>query len=354
MRRIFGLVSVVAACAFMVSCSEGEQGNENQTPGTQQPGTQQPGTQEPGTQEPGTQEPGTQEPGTQQSVGAIVDCKVHYVKDSLNAGENFEAYSTVKVAGVTGQGGTHTGLKGQMGYVVGDPSKTLQDVVWTDAQYNDQYGGDQVAEYDEYMSTNVSASASGLFAVFYRFSSDGGSTWTYCDGAGIATSVVIANVKLVNVSGGQTQDPGQPQAGGNIEWCQVTWPTKTYVEEQNSFDKNNPIQVYSQVYAPGITGANGSHAGITAQFGYVFPDENAKLEDITWVDAKYNEGFNRENAENNDEYMIASDLKLPEGYYVVFYKYSVAGGNTVLCDGAGMLATADQFDKSNIVSIHVK
>ncbi len=358
MRKIVGIVGVVLSFALITACAD-ETNNETQQPGgqTQQPGgqTQQPGgqTQQPGgqTQQPGDQ---TQQPGTQQSVGTIEDCKVHYVKESIEQGGNFEAYSTVKVSGVTGQGGTHTGIKGQFGYVVADPSKSLNDIVWNDALYNDQYGGDQVSDHDEYMSTNVAAPASGMYALFFRYSPDGGTNWTYCDGAGIATSLVIGNLKFATVAGGGTQEPGQT-SGGNIEWCQVTWPTKTYVEEQNSFDKNNAIQVYSQVYAPGITGVNGSHSGITAQFGYVVSDINAKLEDIIWVDAKLNEGFgHKNNTENNDEFMIASELKLPEGYYVAFYKYSIAGGNTVMCDGSGMLTSQEQFDIKNIVSIHVK
>ena len=367
MRKIFGIMGVVLSCALVWACSETENDTQqpgNLQPGTQQPGTQQPGSQDPGTQQPGqepgsqqpgTQQPGTQQPGTQQSVGTVEDCKVHYVKDQIEQGGNFEAYSTVKVSGVTGQNGTHTGLTGQFGYVVADPTKGLNDIVWSDAQFNDKYGGDEVADHDEYMSTTVAAPAGGMYALFFRYSPDGGTNWTYCDGAGIATSLVIANLKFATVAGGgQTQDPGQQTGGGNVEWCKVTWPTKAYVEEQNSFDKNSAIQVYSQVYAPGITGVNGSHSGISAQFGYVEAKEGVGLEDITWVDAKYNEGFSRENAENNDEYMIASELKLPEGYYVAFYKYSVVGGNTVMCDGEGMLTSQEQFDRSNIVSIHVK
>ena len=351
MRKIAEFVGIVLSCALMTACAE-ESKEQPQQPGgqPQQPGgqTQQPGGQ---TQQPGGQ---TQQPGTQQqSVGTIEDCKVHYVKESIEQGGNFEAYSTVKVSGVTGQSGTHNGLMGQFGYVVADPTKGLNDVTWSDALYNDKYGGEEAADHDEYMSTTVAAPASGMYALFFRYSPDGGNNWTYCDGAGIANSLVISNLKFANVAGGQT--PGGQQTGGNVEWCQVTWPTKNYVEEQNSFDKNNPIQVYSQVYAPGMTGENGSHSGITAQFGYVVADINAKLEDITWVDAKYNEGFNRSNgAENNDEYMLATDLKLPEGYYAVFYKYSVAGGKTVLCDGQGMLTSQEQFDVNNIVSIHVK
>ncbi len=330
---------MVLACALVTSCAS-EADDDGQQPGGQ---TQQPGGQ-------------TQQPGGQQSVGAIEDCKVHYVKEAIEQGGNFEAYSTVKVSGVTGQGGTHEGLKGQFGYVVADPAKGLSDVVWTDAQYNDKYAGDEAADHDEYMSTTVAPPAAGAYALFYRYSPDGGNTWTYCDGAGIATSLVIANIKLVTVAGSSGQEPGGQQgtAGGKIEWCKVTWPTKEYNEDNNSFSKDGAIQVYSQVYAPGITGVNGSHAGITAQFGYVVASMDAKLEDITWVDAKYNEGFSRDGAENNDEYMIANELKLPEGYYVAFYKYSVAGGNTVMCDGEGMLTSQEQFDIKNIVSIHVK
>ena len=356
MRFFWKLMSVTLAGTLLASCASEtsdfipEPGNQGGDEGGNQ------GGDEGGNQ--GGDEGGNQggDEGGNQSVGTIEDCKISYVKDSLTAGESFESYSTVKVSGVTGTSGTHTGLKGQFGYVIADPSKKLDDVVWSDAQFNDKYGGENADQYDEYMSTNV-PSSTGMYVVFYRYSPDGGKSWTYCDGQGVITSYDLdySRLKIVNVKSGSSQG-GQEETGDtpNIEWCKVTWPTIDYKEENNSFENGAPIGVYSQVYAPGVTGANGTHTGIRGEFGYVPSEAGKGYADITWVDAVYNDKFDQNSAPNNDEYMIANDLKLNPGYYVVFYRYTTDSGQVVVCDGEGMLTDPSQFALERIVSIEVK
>ena len=286
-----------------------------------------------------------------------------YAKDKITQGSAFETYSEVYVPGVTGENGTHSGIIGQMGYVVADPTKTLNDVTWTNASRNELYGGEAADKHDEYMSPNVVPAVAGSYVVFYRYSADNGSTWTYCDGAGVATELNIMNIKLVTVTTSSSDDSGEGGDSGNsnpsnvsIGWCAVTWPDTHFGVTPYTYPANKSLDVYAQVYAEGVTGENGTHSGITAQFGYLDTvNSNKTYEEIIWNDARLNENFDYSRAPGNDEYMIAGEVKPPVGQYVAFYRFSGDGGKTwTFCDGVGVLTSPDQLDYQNLAFFQVQ
>ena len=292
-------------------------------------------------------------PGEQPGTSSIAECNVQYAKTPINKGEAFETYSRVKIEGVTGQNGSHSGVKSQFGYVVADPSKTLNDVKWTDAVRNEGFNDSDADVKDEYMSNTVIASDAGTYAIFYRYSMDDGANWTYCDKAGIATAVDTNNITLVTVKDEGGEEP--PVGDAKIEWCKITWPTTDYTQANNEFSPGEPIKIFAQVYAPGITGKNGTHTGIKAQFGYVVSSTSSKYEDVKWFEAKYNPEYNGDAVDNNDEYMIAEDVTPEVGDYVAFYAFSADNGETwVGCDGAGILESPDKLVIDNLVFFGVK
>jgi hypothetical protein len=62
-----------------------------------------------------------------------------------------------------------------------DPSTSPADYQWVEASYNDQFpSADQDSNNDEHQAT-LTPDATGEFNYTFRFSGDGGDSWTYCD-----------------------------------------------------------------------------------------------------------------------------------------------------------------------------
>lgn len=113
-----------------------------------------------------------------------------------------------------------------------------------------------------------------------------------------------------------------------VDWCQLT-----HVEP--NIKPGEALQAYAQVFEEGVTGSNGSHAGLQGQVGYIKADGNiADTAAYTWVDAKRNDSFTSEAAANNDEFM-PDNVVLGTGKYRVAYRFSMDGSNWQYCDTNG-------------------
>jgi len=108
-------------------------------------------------------------------------CNVQYPASiTIAAGSSTgDIYGQVYVEGCTDGTQRCTGLLAQLGYgpASADPSQDPGSFVWTDASYNTGHTNDN---NDEYIASVVVAAA-GTYGYAFRFSGDGGSTWTYCD-----------------------------------------------------------------------------------------------------------------------------------------------------------------------------
>ncbi len=109
------------------------------------------------------------------------------------AGASTIVYGRVFAAGVTDQSGVDDPdprLVGELG--IGDPAAQPSTWTWTAATPNLTYGPaspSYEAANDEYQATLVVAGAPGSTKAYaYRFSGDGGQTWTYCDAGDAGSS----------------------------------------------------------------------------------------------------------------------------------------------------------------------
>ena len=85
------------------------------------------------------------------------------------------------------------GLTAQVGYgTVGADPATF---TWTDSIYNTEHFYD---DNDEYWTTMTPTSV-GTYEYAYRFSGDGGSSWTYCDTSGSGDGYQSANAGRMTV-----------------------------------------------------------------------------------------------------------------------------------------------------------
>ncbi|QDG50262.1 hypothetical protein FIV42_05810 [Persicimonas caeni] len=108
-------------------------------------------------------------------------CRLQWPEStSTTVGANTEMiYGRVYSAGCT-DGNAHCDeITAQVGYgpTDGDPTADASAYTWTDASYN---AGHESDNNDEYQAA-LQPTAEGTYSYAYRFSGDGGATWTYCD-----------------------------------------------------------------------------------------------------------------------------------------------------------------------------
>ncbi|MBI5534666.1 MAG: lamin tail domain-containing protein [Deltaproteobacteria bacterium] len=116
---------------------------------------------------------------------------------TVSAGASSTVYGQIYEAGVTEAAGANSAVTAEFGYgpVTANP-EYQQGWTWMAATYNVQSGNN-----DEYQAT-FTAPAAGAYRYAYRFSLDGGSSWTYCDnnqgdsGAGSNTGLTFDLVDL--------------------------------------------------------------------------------------------------------------------------------------------------------------
>ena len=274
------------------------------------------------------------DPGTTIDPDEEIWCKVVYSESPIAKGETFKTYSEVYAKGITGESGTHTGLKAQFGYTTNSETIDSKTIQWSDAARNTDFAGASVKANDEYMSLDVNAPDYGTYAVFYRYSDDDGETWTYCNKNGVAA----LDVEVIS-------DPVVVEVTNKINWCQVIYTETPIVQ-------GSTIKAYSQVNAKGITGTDGTHKGLKAQIGYVKNADSINFADIEWADATRNESFSGAGSDKNDEYMSTDVTISNDGTYAIFYRYSDDDGATwTYCNNDGKATEESVVAKPTIVEV---
>lgn len=280
-------------------------------------------------------------------------------------GDSAVIYGQVLVDGITTEATENADIKGQFamsgaGVTVSSISE-ITALNWSDASFNVPSGNNH-----EYM-INQDFTAPGEYQYFYRFSADGGSTWTLCDIDGdIKSDDITFNsgtadiVDPINPCDGVTcSDHGTCSATGDVAVCtcedgylvsddqlsciiesgpEVGW---CVVQNPKSFDGmvGDTINFYGRVYVAGITETDGNDADITAQLGVqkvdAFP-ENGELNSVVPEDYQWDENGVVFNAQygNDYEYVLSSTFEEESvGSYLYLYRFSADGGTSwTYCD----------------------
>src|SRR5439155_1608939 len=131
------------------------------------------------------------------------------------AGPTDPVFGQVFVDGCTPGDGACAAVTAQVGYgPTGlDPTVDPAPFTWVAATNNPAHTGD---DNDEYQA-KLGVDEHGSYGYAYRFSLDGGASWSYCDLDGSANGVQIAQLGQLTVA--------KPQKG--VDWCALQWPPST-------------------------------------------------------------------------------------------------------------------------------
>lgn len=247
----------------------------------------------------------------------ITHCKLQWVGSaSIGSGDKVAVYGRVTVPGVTDGAGQGAGIRGQVGVgTQGDDASQSASWGWQEAAYN--AAGPTTTE-DEY-GADVHPAYTGTRAVAFRFSVNGGVSWTYCDQDGSANGYQAAQQWALSVGN-----------HGDFDWCNLAWPYALPSDAGVLTPDAGSEPVYGKVYQAGLT--PDPDAGIAAWLGY-----GKKVEDPgvawTWVPAT----FNGIRDVQNNEYVTALPA-LPTGTWSYAWRF-LRNGGTSYCygdiDGAG-------------------
>ncbi|MGI6394907.1 MAG: hypothetical protein ACOX2F_09340 [bacterium] len=287
-------------------------------------------------------------------------CIIQHPKTvSGKKGDEVTVYGRVYVEGITDQ--TVDGVDenplvvAQIGGAPPEYPVEEWDDVWDYALPFAGYGND-----DEYKAT-FTVDFVGEINYLFRFSADGGNTWTLCDQDGIAADPPNFGHAVFADNGVESPCDSNPcneptpvcvedatsegfscHPQYNVGWCILQHP-KEFTGTASSI-----LEAYGQVYIQGITDqthGTDEHPLVKAQFGIGY----TSVEHDGWVDALPNTGFNNNN--DNDEYM--TNLSFADfgitGELVYLFRFSADGGNTwTLCDQDGIAADPPNFGHATI------
>ncbi len=284
-------------------------------------------------------------------------CRLHFPA-SIDAVEGSEilVFGHLHVPGLTDQSSgndTHPDVLGQLGY---GPDASAPDAVswtWQDAAPNPSWDDAAEAGNDEYMATmTVPPAAGSSYDYAYRFSTDAGQTWVYCDtNAGPGSDG--------SEDGYQQENAGQmvsTSAGFQVDWCRLHSPTSLHVPEATD------QTVYGHVFIAGISDQSSgtdAHSAVKAQLGLGQDGSDPATAPWTWLDASPNPAWSDTQEPGNDEYMATFRTPPAQGSpYDYAYRFSADSGQTwVYCDmdaGDGSDGSEDGYSPANAGSLIVE
>lgn len=242
-----------------------------------------------------------------------------------------DIFGRVYVEGCTDGDAYCGGLTAQVGHGPDgvDPSAQPGDFTWTVAAYNDVHVED---DNDEYKAP-ITESDEGDYRFAYRFSSDAGDSWIYCDLTGSDDGFTADQMGWLHVWGQNIP----------IDWCNIQWP------EETTTNAGTPTEsIYGRVYVDGFTGTGSASGQITAELGYgpFGTDPSGNPGAFTWLATAFNISVG-----NDDEYQ-ATITPPDAGTFSYVYRFSTnAGGIWTYCDfGDG---TANGFSVDDLGTLNV-
>lgn len=255
-------------------------------------------------------------------------CRIHAPEDltAVADGAVITVYGRNYVEGLTpntNATNTHPLIVAELGY--GDDGTDPSTwTTWANAPANTGYNGasiDHEPNNDEYMTDLTVPGTGGPWDVAYRFSANGGTTWTYCDR------------DMTDDSGNDGSADGYQPANSvpmslavpvTVGWCSTHFPQDITAEHAGE-----TVAVYGRVFVAGLTEPAGPNAdpSLVAQHGYG-ADGSDPATWTTWEQASINTGTCA-TCGNNDEYQI--DFEVPtakDGPYDHGFRFSGDGGAT--------------------------
>jgi hypothetical protein len=242
-------------------------------------------------------------------------------------------FGQVYVAGCTDGAAQCANVEAQLGYGPAnlDPSALPSAYTWADAAYNFGHTGDNNDEYQ--LALTIAGEATLAYA--FRFSLDGGATWTYCDLDGSFNGIQLDQLGALTVA--------KPTVG--IDWCTLQWPASTSAKPGQATEP-----IFGQVYVGGCTEGAAQCGGITAELGYgpTSVDPSTTPASYTWTAAAYNAAHTDD---NNDEYSVTLTVAAA-GDYGYAYRFSRDGGSTwSYCDTDG---SSNGFERAKAGQLSVE
>lgn len=213
-----------------------------------------------------------------------------------------------------------------------DPTADSDTFRWVTATYNDGFTEN---DNDEYQAA-LDPGEAGEYAYAYRFSVDGGDSWTYCDTDEESNDFQPDKMGRLTVKDEQSDD--KP-----IDWCKIQHPPTLELEPGEA------ATVFGRVRSGDCTPGADRCKGIKAQLGWGAPDTDpsSSQADYNWVDASYNKA----QTGDNDEYQAALQ-PMNEGEFSFVYRFSGDGGTTwTYCDTN---STDDGFSTDQAGELHVE
>ena len=244
----------------------------------------------------------------------VVDwCNLQFpATGTINQCGNFNVYARAYEAGVTNTAGANPNITSWIGYSTTDATTTADftspNWTWVQANYNVQYGND-----DEYkLNLGNEISTPGTYYYVSRFQYNGG---PYKYGG-------------YNAGGGNFWDGSSNVSGilnvlnEQVNFCNVEYPKSV------NTTSGSTVNLYAQVYEPGITDAVGQDSRIQAWIGYNTIDINHQPwvdsgSDWTWIPATYNPSCLDCNSGQNDEYYVEIGCDLPAGTYYYASRFQI-------------------------------
>ncbi len=233
-------------------------------------------------------------------------------------------YGRVWVEGCTEGAARCEDLVAELGYgdPAIDPSATPSSYEWQPAVYNPGHTDDDNDEY----STSLDPLADGTYSYVFRFSTDTGEHFTYCDLDGNDGS-----------AGGFSTDRMGTLAVADrvIGWCNLQHPATTTTTAGTGTES-----IYGRVWVEGCTDGAAMCGGILGAAGMGSPGSDPSS--FVWsADASYNPGHT---ADDNDEYQV-SFAPPSAGTFEYAYRFSGDGGDTwTYCDLDG---STDGYDTAD-------
>ena len=234
-------------------------------------------------------------------------------------------YGQVYVEGCTegevGDGGRCGSIRAQLGYAAKDDTKPVDEFTYVEAEHNPTFKGAN----DEYQAKLEGLKAGG-YDVVYRFSTNGGTSWEYCD---YDNEIGFTRAKAASL---YVTKPAQ-----RVSWCQLVGPTSVTATEGAMTE---PIEGHA--YVEDCT-KGAQCTNLTAYVGY---GTGTDVKDYTFTQVDYT-GI----VDNNNAFKGAFKAPKDVGEYNIVYAFSLDGGaSKVYCD----TADSSSFDPSKLGKLTVQ